>query len=225
MTRRTILASIIILGLASPAMAEDGLVEFFPLYKDVVANNPGTEMVHPLLRITDANSDGVPEVNVRFNVYPVNGGTPLFGSSPRSIVFPASPCDPATSSSAEYSLGNMKFQGDGNLARSHLALSLRTGCEDASGQKAAYTTFVYSASINVPSGDPGATIWTRTYPLNLYGFDPDYLNTEGLYILIVSLGDDASPTAPRTGTGNLRSVGLGVLDGVVIFDATRPLKR
>ncbi|MEW5788630.1 MAG: hypothetical protein AB1899_12335 [Pseudomonadota bacterium] len=225
MTPRTLGSALLALTVASPAWAGEGLVEFFPLYKDVLPDNPGTEMVQPLMRIVDGNQDGVPEANVRFSVYGVASPVALLSSSPRTIVFPASPCSGGQTGGAVYSVDNLRFQGDGNLSRSHMAFTLKTTCVDEVGEQAAYKTVVYSATINLPAGDPGATVWMKTYSLNLYGFDPDYLTAEGLYILIVSLGDDPSPTSPRTGSGNLRSVGLGVMDGMVIFDATRPLKR
>jgi len=218
-------AAIIAWGLALAANADDGLVAFSPLYKDSVVSNPGTEMVHPYIRIVDSNADGFPEASIRFNVYPMTSSTMLFNTSPRVIPFPALPCDPATTSFADFSLGDVKFQGDNNPTRSHMALVLLSYCADSSGYNEARKTVVYSASINVPPSDPTATVWMRTYPLDLFGFDSRYFTPEAKYALVLSLGARVAPTALNPEPVNLRSIGLEIENGAVWFDVPRALTR
>lgn len=214
-------AAMIAVGLAAPVIAEEPFIDFTPLYKDVVAANPGTEMVHPYIVFVDKDVDGVPEAAIRFNIFPISGNVPLFYTAPKVVSFPSVTCDPA---SVRYMVGKGKFLGDGNLTRSHIAVVLKSVCEEAGGAEA-FRTVVYSASISVPASDPSATVWTRVYPLDLGGFDSDYLSAEGGYAIIVSLFVPRLPTALNPEPSNLRSIGLGIEDGSELFDVTRALSR
>jgi hypothetical protein len=225
MKSNTLATTLVALGLTTTALADDGLVNFAPLYKDSVASSAGTEMVHPYLKVVDANADGLPEATMRFNIYPMDSSVLLFSTALRSVPFPVPPCDPATTNFVDFGLGEVKFQGDGNLFRSHMAVSLHASCADAGGYKEAFKTVVYSASINVPPTDPSATVWLKTYPLDLFGFDSRFFTAENRHALVLSLGVRVAPTAFNPEPVNLRSISLNIEDGAVLFDVTRALTR
>jgi|GEM_PF-3069676 len=222
-----IASAVLAFGMVATSNAAEPLVDFSPLYKDVVAANEGIEMIHPYIKLTDVNpTDGIPEAFIRFNVYPAASNVPLFSTSARNVPFPAMPC--TTPIWGEYTIGGGKFQGANNLERSHMAVTLISRCTDAEGDKEKYKTVIYSASVNVPPTDPAAAVWMKVYPGSLLGFDgaKDFTG-DGFPDLLVSVAVDETVAVPGINTEpmNLRSIALQVVDGAVLYDVTRILAR
>jgi hypothetical protein len=213
-------ALLLAIALNPSAHAQVTTLDLAPLYKDVVASNAGVEMVHPFFDFIDNDADGVMDaVGVRFDIYPANSTTRLFGTAKRKVDFPKPCINPDEYQWSE--LVSVKFLGtDG--PRSHVAIGLAGGCTEADEPweyKEAYSTFVYSAAVDSAAG----SVWQAAYYIDLVGFDevnvdgdPEKELVLGMAIDLPSLPDDAS---------NLRSVGFDAADGTVVFDAKRWLSR
>ena len=220
-----ILALLLAFGLTpqahAEALAQGSILDLAPLFKESVAGNPGVEMIHPYLDQVDANADGVMDsITLRFNVYPAESATRLFGTPARKVDFP-SPCiNPDDYRWSEISA--IKFLG-GDTPRSHLAISLAAGCIEADAPydyKEAYKTFVYSAAVDAPAG----SVWQKTYKgAGMSNFDEANVDGDadkelvlGLLINRPDLPDDAK---------DLRTSAFKASDGTVVFQVTRLLTR
>jgi hypothetical protein len=212
-------ALLLILGMNAEAQVTS-LVDLSPLYKEAVASSPGIEMIHPYLNFVDDDTDGVMDsLIVRFDVYPADSSSRLFGTTNRKVDFPTPCVNPDDFNWAEVT--SIKFL-DTDAARSHLAIGLAGGCFEADppyDYKEGYRTFVYSAAVDGSSGP----VWVKTYNLEMMSFesvDVDGDTTKevvlGLLINRANLPDDAS---------NLRSIALEATDGTPVFDVSRPLTR
>lgn len=212
-------ALLLILGMNAQAQVTS-IVDLSPLYKDTVANSPGIEMIHPYLDFVDDDTDGVMDsLIVRFDVYPADSSSRLFGTTIRKVDFPVPCVNPDDFSWAEVT--SIRFLGT-DASRSHLAIGLAGGCYETDppfDYKEGYRTFVYSAAVDGSSGP----VWVKTYNLEMMSFesvDVDGDTTKevvlGLVINLANLPDDAS---------NLRSIALEGADGTQVFNVSRPLTR
>jgi len=199
-----------------------GLLEMSPLYKEVVASNPGIEAVHPYFVNLDTDFDfRIDTVKFRFDVYPVASNVKLFSSPQRTFTFPAFPCTNPFWTDAY--VEGMKFLG-GTSPRSHIAFDLLVECEDSTGYKEAHKTIVYSANVSVALG----STWTKAYNnLELISFDGiDVDGNDGeTNELVLTMYLDLEGVVPTIDPANTRTVAMEGLDGTVLFDRQRLLSR
>ena len=221
----SILALLLALSLTSQAHAEalvpGSILDLAPLFKESVASNAGIEMVHPYLDQVDADGDGVMDsVNLRFNVYPADSTTRLFGTPTRRVDFPRPCTNPGDYRWSEISA--IKFLG-GDTPRSHLTISLAAGCIEADAPydyKEAYKTVVYSAAVDAPAG----SVWQKAYNgAGMSNFDE--VNVDGDADKELVLGLLINRPDLSDGAKDLRTNALDASDGAVVFQVTRILTR
>jgi hypothetical protein len=228
MSSRVPVAALLTLAFGAPAQAQFALSEIYPsydrslapLYRDVVAGNPGVEMIQPLLDFTDADADGVfDSLTVNFNVFPVDGAASLFTTARRRVDFPRPCTNPGEYAWSEVTA--LRFVAT-QSPRAHVAIGLAAACFEADEPftyKEGYKTVVHSAAVD----QAGGTVWTKAYAQPLIGLEALDVDGDPASELVLGLGF-VRPALPD-GARNLRSIALDDADGSVVFDVNRAFTR
>jgi len=124
--------------------------------KDVVAGNPGNELVIPYIVEVDANEDLYPEkIKFRLRIYPNDSATRLFQTPLRSYFPPALPC--ANPINPDWSW-EPEFFGDNNT-HTGVAVSFQSDCDEAGvGYQSVEGSFVYVADTTAPGSG-----WSKSW--------------------------------------------------------------
>ncbi len=223
MKLKFIAAAVLTFGVTAANAEVLGLLDMSPLYKEVVAANPGIEAVHPHFEDLDTNFDGRADtIKFQFDVYPVASNVPLFSSPLRTFIYPANPCtNPAWTDAY---VEGLKFLG-GSVLRSHIAFDIIIECEEAGTfeYKEAHKTIVYSTNVSVPLG----ATWTKVYNLELISFDGIDVdrNDGGTKELVLTMVKEGVDVPTSLDPANTRTVAMEGFNGTVVFDRERVLFR
>lgn len=159
--KKLLLAAAAALTLTAGSAGAEEILDFTSLIR-AVPNPSGTAMyprvIVPFFNKTEDTSGNPTKLTFRFNVWDPTTNTQLFGTTNKSVAYPAMPC--ANPQWTDHGM-SVKFMGRWGGGRAHAIIGLHVECQEQTTYEwqERNVAFVYSADVR----QAGGSVWTKAY--------------------------------------------------------------